>query len=268
MSKKSQTNIIPWSLGGLVLMLVAIVILIGFLSKAGNVLDEKAFDKACNDYIKYSILSAKFGFNSDLGDAPCRTEEILIDGDSDFDIMNKVLERQAACFNSFDRGNSELLKFSNMQDITFCSVCSELTFSDKNFKMDGHDYVSFLGLKSRSGERYVDILAPVTFASSYETGTWRADASLDATIIDGSKKYITVMRYEKKTGAFWRWFKTMKAKDDSEEFMLLGKITGFQTVHDDYNVALLLAEFDSSTLKQMECDVILGIQQPGITSSS
>jgi hypothetical protein len=250
----------------LILLLIFAVGLIVFLGNYDKIMQDMAYDKACNDYIQYSVIARKAGFGTDFSEAPCRKKDITIEGNTKFEVLKEIFNKQVECYNSFKRGNVDLFELGsqteNVRGVRFCGICHSVNFSKKDLSIDAWEYITFQELKARSGKRYIEILAPKEFVSKYLSNEEYKQEIKEATeneiVVDTSKTYLTIFVYDKnKEHKLWQYVGPV----------LLAPLKGFEIAHADdaYRSGIYLVEHSTEELNKVVCDYVMGLEQPGIT---
>jgi hypothetical protein len=258
----------------LVLALLLMVILLLFIGKAGEQYEKKAYNDACNAWIKSAIMGMRTGLYMSPNEAPCQSQNIVIEHQNRFDLIKSVLDKKEMCYNSYYRGKVELFKGEGRVS-KYCAVCYHINFIKKDEIFSGLDYLLALDMRSNSKEKYIDIFAPDDFAHSFSNDITfkneflRQNSILNQNAFNTSKEYIIVFTYHKaKPDFFDRLFGTVLLPN-LESVYFMEDYIGFLNYHEKelYTEGVFLVEFNQENLNALECQTIVGIQNPGITQS-
>jgi hypothetical protein len=275
MNSKKAFSLPPWFMIVLVLSLVFIVIFMVFISSAGDQYKNKAYNDICNNWIRYAIFGSTLNLNLNSDESPCHSQDITITGKQKMDIITEVLDKKVACYNSYFRGESEIFKPDNNLN-KYCAVCYKLNFTEKDIIFSGLDYLLAQEMRKNRVESYIDIFAPKDFSEKYfRKEGYKNDfiksnsIALNKEAINTSNEYLVVFTYHKaKPGILDRVLNRILLPD-LDAYYFIEDYIGFINYHNakDYTEGIFLVEFKSENLVALECQTIVGIQQPGITTS-
>jgi len=267
--------------------------------------EQKAYSDVCNLYIKTHLFGKRGIIEANLDDFPCPTEDVLVEVGSDYELMKDVSNKMVECTNSYYRGKEEMFTGEKGEEIKFCGVCHKIKFDDYSKQIPTIEWLSFQSTaKHESGEPFLEILATKDFSEGFMDNLEQNKASIghDMVALDTSKEYVTVFTYDKKEAPS-RFEKIVKGAAigvavgtvgaiviiasggtatplvagiiATKAAALAGGVIGggatYQLTHTSQNgdvwvSEVRLEEFNSENLKNLKCDVIVGMQEPGITS--
>ncbi|MEM3370661.1 MAG: hypothetical protein QXW00_02955 [Candidatus Woesearchaeota archaeon] len=151
--------------------------------------DENAEKEICKEsvllYSKTAVVSGK-----PLSDSlRCPTKYLKLDP-KDAEVKNKIANELYDCWDNFYRGQLELF---DPQNGRFCVVCSVISFSEKNKKIDG--FSSYLASTKIYGknETYLEFLSNGV-GSNYDLQAKYLDYNFQ---IDTSNTYAVILLYDK-----------------------------------------------------------------------
>jgi len=199
----------------LVIFLVIIVIMLGFLHNFKEKVNDKAFSEECNQYLKAHMIGKKLfdGSFSGGNENPCITQDVVVEEKDVYDITEKVADKMVECYNTFYRGEANLFSGEEDKQISFCSICHKIEFKEKELMIKNYQWYGFLSkTKYKTGEKYMEILGSKQALDKYlETEKENNNKKIslggnvlinygDVTVINTSKKYITLFQYNKTEG--------------------------------------------------------------------
>ncbi len=289
----------------IVIMLLVIFAFSAFFYKYKNKFEEKAYSDACNQYLQLHLFSKKGMFDVDLDNFPCKTEDVIIsidetksDGLQKYDVMQGVSEKMVACSNTYYRGEQEL--FTSDEE-RFCAACHKIKFTDNDLKISGLEWLSFQStIKDDNGEKFLEILGGKDYSQGYiknqDIFESSFSSSIDSTMIDTSKEYLSVFIYDKKDSPeLWQKYAAgagigatvcavggvvliatgVMAPAGLGLLAVAGGAAGggisYAAFHESQDGDVWvsnfeLVEFNEKNLEDLGCTYIVGMQEPGITS--
>lgn len=275
MKSKKAFTLLPEYLVGLILALVIVVLFLPAIGRAGEQYQRKAYDDLCNQWIQKAIFSERVRLSVDPNEAPCKSEDFTIDEKETFDILNEVFSKKAACYNSYNRGDSQIFR-TDGRLAKYCAVCYKINFTNKEISINGWEYLmAQKSLRANRNERFIEIFAPYDFARRFISDNEFVDnfvennPVIEMETLNTNNEYLIVFTFHRARPGFWDWaFNRAILQHNTEYFM--GDYTGFGTKHTngDYWEGVFLVEFTPENMRGLDCQTIVGIQQPGITSSS
>ena len=304
MNKKGYLDL-KYMMGIIMGMLLLFVFFSSFFVNYKQEFEQKAYSETCNQYIKLHLFGKRGILEVNLDDFPCKTENVLIEVGSDYELMKDVSNKVVECTNSYYRGKEEMFTGEKGNEIKFCGVCHNINFDNPNKTISTIEWLSFQSTaKHESGESFLEILATKDFSEGFIDNLEqnKASAGHDMVAIDTSEEYVTVFTYDKKEAPS-RFEKIVKgaaigaavgavgavviiatggsatpivagiiaAKIAAGTGAFVGGGIAYQVSHTSQNGDVWISEarleeFNSTNLKELECDVIIGMQEPGITS--
>lgn len=207
-SKKSQ-EIERSYLIYILFFLALLVVLVFFMTNFEENVGDKAFSEVCNKYLQ-AHMAGKRLFDSMMkggNENPCTTEEVIVEENKPYEVMEKVADKMTECYNTYYRGEANLFSGEKNKELTFCSICHKISFDNKSIKIDNEEWNSFLASqKYKTGEPYLEIFTGKEYYAKYMAirNTFFYEVNTQATgdisahySIDTKDKYITLFVYNK-----------------------------------------------------------------------
>jgi len=290
---------------GIILMLLLLLTFLPYFSNYKNKFKEKAYSNLCNQYIELHLFSKKGVVEADLDNFPCETQEIMINASKKHDIMKEVSDGMIKCTNSYHRGEKELFGGNTTDPIRFCAACYKTSFKEKDVNISAMEFLSYQSVsKASSGEKILEIVADKNFSDNFvdKRGTNEGAKGSGTVAINTNKEYLTLFIYDKKIAPsrFERIITAVTvgavvgtvtaivivasggsaipvvagifaAEAGAAAGGILGGGIAYYATHNSQDgskwiSSMRFEEFNSTNLKNLNCSVIVGIQEPGITN--